>query len=165
MKKIVLIFLVFLMFFLVWCKENIQKQEISNKKVKCDSDKKLWINKTYNFSMCIPINWWQLSIYSWNAYSNLDIPDESESIWDGIYDEISLQWIVKNTFWKYDKKSTFWNKQIIEHYIINNNWKKEFGDFNYYLEIWKDKYYNFSFNEKTDKMKSIINSIKVLEKF
>jgi len=164
MKKIVLIFLVFSMFFLVWCKENIQKQEISNKKVKCESDKKLWINKTYNFSACIPINWWEVDLYSWSVSSNLSISDNSEAIWNSVI-EISLLWNTKKYLWKYDKKSTFWNKEIIEHYFINNDWKKEFGDFNYYLEIWKDKYYNFSFNEKTDKMKSIINSIKVLEKF
>jgi len=160
MKKRILIISILIIIFSIFINTG-------NRSLTCNElfYKKIWKNKTYNFSVCIPINWWQLSLYSWNAYSNLDIPNESEAIWDGVYDEIYLLWNTKKDLWKYDIKSTFWNKEIIEHYFINNDWKKELGDFNYYLEIWKDKYYNFSFNKKTDEVKAIINSIKVLEEF
>ena len=153
--------LVFSIFFLVWCERNIQKIKIDNKKVECDSNMKLWKNKTYNFSVCIPNNWWELSEYSWNTYSNLRILDNVFSIWDGIDNEINLEWISKNILSKNDKKYSFWEKYIIEHY---DDEQKNIS-FNYYLKIWKDKYFRFSFDKKTEEMKDIINSIKVLKEF
>lgn len=165
MKKIIIIFFTFSMFFLIWCKENIQEHmNIDNEKIKCNSDMKLWKNKTYNFSMCLTNGWWELNLYSWNISSLSDISDNSEVISDNLSNEITLLWYSKNFLWKYDKKYYFWNKEIIEHYDINGV-KNTISNYNYYLKIWDNKYYGFWFDKKTDEIKAIINSIKVLEEF
>ena len=121
--------------------------------------KHLWINKTYNFSICLPFDMDPLNPFTWRAdYSYYD----QDFIWDYSNERISLLLNTSNSLWKYDKKSKFWNKEIIEHYVINNDGKQEFSTFIYELKIWKDRYYRFSFDKKTDEMKTIINSIKSL---
>jgi hypothetical protein len=171
MKKIILVFLLLSVFFLVWCNNNLEKDNNTEKYVppkesdidfpsyECNDDMKLWKNKLYNFKICIPTNWAWINAYKWNLQS---ISDIEEMIWLSVNPYIYLDWDTNNSLWEYDKKSKFWDKEIIEHYFINNDWKKEFSDFNYTLKIWKDKYYRFSFDKKTDEMKDIINSIKSL---
>jgi hypothetical protein len=185
MKKRVLFFLVFSMFFLVWCEKNVVeqgKESISIQKwksdeyiilkelyvdypsIECPELMKLWKNKIYNYSICIPVEWAGIWPHTWYLTS---LYDEAETIWIDINNSLSILYTYSRNYekWKNDIKSIFWNKEVIEHYFINNDWNKESGDFNYVLKIWKNKYYRFSFDKKTDEMKAIINSIKVLEEF
>ena len=177
MKKIFLVFIIFSLLVLVWCKSNNieNKEDTSTDKSKviynsteCKPNMKLWINKTYNFEVCIPKDWWELSEYSWNVSSDLSIYDNTGIIWNWVDSEELSTVVISNKedlLWKYDQEVMLWNKKIIKSYFINNEWKKEFLEYKYIIKVWKNQYYLFSFSKQTKEIKDIIKSIKLLKNF
>jgi len=165
MKKALILLLVFPIFFLIWCKENINIQEwneyVSPKESdidfpsdECDLNMKLWKNKILNFKICIPVEWFWISDFKWNP---TNLTDYTWYIWTinnvlltiSDSEHVSLEWSIHT-------KTVFWDKKILDNYSIENN-KKEYISSTFIL-----KTIQFWFNLKNKKLKTIINSIKPL---
>ena len=101
--------------------------------------KKLWINKTNNFSVCIPYDYYSFDAY-WHSRFMDSMSDvyvnEDDKWWKYISDmsigHLNEHWgliVIKDCFWKSNKKDCFdYNKNNSEHVKIINSIKvlKEF---------------------------------------
>ncbi|MDQ7009491.1 MAG: hypothetical protein Q9M94_04345 [Candidatus Gracilibacteria bacterium] len=169
MKKAILAFLVFSIFFLIGCEKYIKEQKsIDNKKVECDSSMNLWKNKTYNFSMCLPSDYLGYGAYGhsmdFNKKLNTFIVIDNEGKQYIGESDVTIGSIGGDRISFYSCSGKKGKKYLLGKLEVFDCLKSETDKYKstIFIATIHNKKVNFNFNKNNKEHIKIINSIKPL---